>query len=440
MRRLFFIATAIVLAAAPLQADDAKEGVDHWPQWRGPLATGMSPKGDPPLKWDGMLNVKWKCALPGAGASTPIVWGDQVFLLTAIDTGKKAEAKDIPKQDPRFKPKTQPPSTYHQFIVLSVDRKSGKILWQKTVAERVPHEGHHETHTYAASSPVTDGKHFWFSFGSFGVFCYDLQGNQKWKRELGTMHTRLGWGEAASPALHGDSLVVPWDQEADSCIYCLDARSGETKWKKDRKELTNWATPLIVEHKGKPQVIVNGARARSYDLADGKILWEMGGHTINAIPTPTVADGVAYVMTGYKGALAAAVPLDATGDVGENGKSLWKHTKGTPYVPSPLLADGRLWFTKANNPMLTVLDTKTGKPVIDQERLQGLNSLYASPVGAKDRVYLCGRDGTTLVLKRGDQLEILATNRLGEGLDASPAIVGKQLFLRGEKHLYCIEE
>jgi hypothetical protein len=160
--------------------------------------------------------------------------------------------------------------------------------------------------------------------------------------------------------------------------------------------------------------------------------------TINAIPSPVTDGAVAYLMSGYNGAMACAVPLDTTGDVTEGDKLLWKYSKGTPYVPSPLLAGNRLWFTKANNPLLTTLDVKTGKPVLDQVRLPGLNSLYASPVLAAGRVYLVGRDGTTLVLRQADKLEVLSTNRLDDEIDASPAAVGKELFLRGEKFLYCI--
>lgn len=436
MKKLLCLMVAWVAATAVFAAD-----LDNWPQWRGPEGTGMAPKGDPPLKWDNTTNVKWKTAIPGRGASTPIIWGDQIFLITAGDTGKQADVKDIPKPDPKFKTKTTPPSTYHKFEVLSIDRATGKVRWQKTAAEAVPHEGHHETHSYAAASPVTDGKFLYVSFGSFGVYCFDLEGKQQWKRDLGRMNTRLGWGEGASPALSGDYLVVPWDQEVGSFIVCLDAKTGQTKWKMDRDEPTSWATPLIVEAKGKTQVIVNGHnRVRSYDLATGKVLWECGGQTLNAIPTPVVKDGVAIIMSGYRGAMVAAVPLDAAGDITDTNKLAWKYDKGTPYVPSPILAGDRLYFTQANTGMLTCLDVKTGKPLIDRERLPGINSLYASPVGAKDRIYFTGRDGVVVVIKQTDKLDVLATNRLGEGIDASPAIVGKQLFLRGEKHLYCIEE
>jgi outer membrane protein assembly factor BamB len=430
---------ALFLCSGYLQAGDfAADKLDNWPHWRGPLANGTAPKADPPLDWDDKTNIKWKAALPGRGSATPIVWGDRVFIATAIDTGKRAKPEDLPKADPKFPVKTTPPTTYHQWVVLCFDRESGKERWRRVAAEAVPHEGHHDTHSYAAYSPTTDGKHLYVSFGSRGVYCYDLDGKPIWKRNLGLLHTRLGWGEGASPALHGDSLVVNCDQEAGSFFACLDATTGEVRWKIDRDEVTTWATPLIVEHKGRTQVIVPGTNhVRAYDLKDGSLIWTGGAMTVNCIPSPLAADGITYVMSGYQGATAYAISLDATGDVGN--KQIWKYSKGTPYVPSPVLAGDRLYFTQTNEPLLTCLDIKTGKPTIDRERLPGLTSLYASPICAAGRIYITGRDGTTLVLKQGDQFEVLATNRLDDPIDASPVAVGKQLFLRGEKYLYCIE-
>jgi outer membrane protein assembly factor BamB len=431
------------LVSAPVRADDlTRDQLDNWHQWRGPRATGMAPHGDPPVRWDDKTNIKWKAAIPGRGSATPIVWGDRVVVLTALDTGRAAAPGDIPKPDPRFadKVKTKAPTTYHQFLVFCLDRTTGKVRWQRTAVEKVPHEGLQPTHTYAAASPTTDGRFLYASFGSHGVYCYDLDGKLQWKRDLGVMHTRYGWGEGISPVLHGDTLVVNWDHEGASFIVALDARTGQTRWKADRDEPTSWATPLVVEHGGRTQVIVNATnRVRSYDLATGKVLWQCGGQTINAIPSPVADDRFVYCMSGYRGSAAFAIPLDATGDLTKTDKVAWHHDKGTPYVPSPLLAGDRLYFTQANNALLTCLDTKTGKPVIDRERLTGLDSLYASPVGAAGRIYLVGRDGTTLVLKQGDKLEVLATNRLDDPIDASPAVAGKQLFLRGEKYLYCIE-
>jgi outer membrane protein assembly factor BamB len=441
MKKIALLALcAWLLEPAARGEDVARERLDNWHQWRGPEANGTAPKADPPVTWDEKTNVKWKAPLSGRGSATPVVWGDRVFVLTAVKADRTAAAAELPKADSRFEKKTTAPANYYRFVVLCFDRGSGKPLWERLATEQVPHEGHHPTHSYAAASPTTDGRFLYASFGSRGVYCYDFDGNLKWQRDLGRLNTRLGWGEAVTPVVHGDSLLLNWDQEADSALLCLDARTGQTRWKVDRDEKTSWNTPLVVEHRGRTQVIVNGTnRIRSYDLETGEPLWQCGGMTVNPIPSAVTADGVVYCVSGYKGSAAVAVSLDARGDVTDSDKVLWRYGRGTPYVPSPLLLGDRLYFTQTNEPLLTSLDVKTGKPVLDRERLPGLGTLYASPMAAGGRVYLVDREGTALVLKAGDRLEVLATNRLDDAVDASPVAVGKQLFLRGEKFLYCIE-
>lgn len=425
-----------------LRADESSQQLlDNWHQWRGPLANGTAPRGKPPVKWDGTTNIKWKTPLPGLGTSTPIVWGDLVFVQTAIDTGRQANPADIPKPNPRFQKKTQPPTTYHQFVVLAIDRNSGAIRWQRTAAERVPHEGHHPTHSYAAYSPTTDGKFLYVSFGSFGLYCYDFNGKLSWQRtDLPRLETRLGWGEGGSVVVHDDSLIVLRDQEGPSCLYVLDKQSGKTRWQVQRDEVSTWNTPLVVDYKGRTQIIVSATKfIRSYDLADGRVIWQCGGLTLNCIPSALRYEDSAICLSGYRGAAAFRIPLDATGDVTGSDKIRWSYKKGTPYVPSPLLSGDRLYFTQTNEPLLTCLNAKTGEVVVDRQRLRGLGTLYASPVEADGRIYITDRDGATMVLQRGDKPEVLAVNRLDDAIDASPAVVGKQLFLRGAKHLYCIE-
>lgn len=427
-------------ALAAFAPTSSLPGPEQWPAWRGPLATGEAPAGDPPLRWNAHENVKWKTAIPGRGSATPIVWGEKVFVLTAIDTGRQAATADLPKPEAGLEKKTQPPTTYYQFVVICLDRATGQVRWQRVATEQVPHEGHHPTHSYAAASPVTDGKHLFVSFGSRGIYCYDLDGNLKWQRDLGRLQTRYGWGEGASPALHGDTLIVNWDQEVNSFITALDAHTGQTRWRVPRNEPTSWATPLVIADHGPAQVVVNGTnRVRSYDLATGRVRWECGGQTLNAIPSPVTRDGMVYCMSGYRGSMAWALPLDVTGDVTGTEKLLWRHEHGTPYVPSPLLYKDRLYFTQGNDTAWTSLDIRTGKPVLDRVRLPAVRSFYGSPVAAAGRIYVTDREGTTLVLRAGDRLEVLATNRLDDPIDASQVVCGKSLFLRGEKYLYCLE-
>jgi outer membrane protein assembly factor BamB len=429
MHRHAEVLALLCLAAASSRADFAEDAQSNWHRWRGPDATGVAPHGNPPLHWDAETNIKWKIPVEGRGSASPIVWGDRIFLLTAVDTGQpgphaSAGAKNL-----------------HQFKVLCFDRTTGERLWEKIACEAVPHEHLHETNTHASGSPTTDGKFLYVSFGSYGIYCYDLDGNLKWQRDLGDMHTRNEFGEGVSPTIHGDTLIVNWDQESDSFITALDAATGEDKWKQPRDEVTSWNTPIVVTEGGRTQVVVNGTtRSRGYDIATGEVIWECGGQTTNAIASPVVFDNLAICMSGFRGNAVFAIPLDATGDITGTDKVAWHWNKAGPYVPSPILYDDRVYFHKSSNAIVSCLNARTGEPTIDQKRVPGLGDSYASPVGAAGRIYFTSRNGTTVVIRHADELEVLATNELGEPVDASPAIVGNDIFIRSDKHLYCIGE
>jgi outer membrane protein assembly factor BamB len=441
MTRLLSSALVLALGCTAVAADFETEKFHNWHHWRGPNADGSAPKADPPTKWDEKTNIKWKVAVPGKGSSTPAVWGDRVFVLTAVKTDRVATAEELPKPDPRFEIKPVPPKNFYKFVVLCFDRATGNKLWEKVAAERVPHEGTHETHSYAGGSPTTDGKFLYASFGSFGTYCYDFDGKLIWSRDLGPLHTRLGWGEAVTPVIAGDSLLINYDQEADAALYCLDAKTGKDRWVARRDEKTTWSTPLVTTFEGKTQVIANGTnRIRSYDLATGELIWECAGMTANPIPSPLRFGDAVICVSGYRGTAAVSVPLSSKGDLGKDGNVNWRHASGTPYVPSAALVGDKLYFTERNDATLTVLDAKTGKPVIDKERLPNVRSFYGSPVTAAGRVYFIDQSGVTLVLKAGSDVEVLSVNRLDDKFDASPVAVGKQLFLRGHGTLYCIEE
>jgi len=440
IRRLSLVAGFMLPASLLPAADFEKKKQANWHHWRGPSANGFA-NAEPPLKWDANTNIRWKADLPGKGSSTPIVWDGRVFVLAAVKTDREAKPDELPKVDANFKTKTDPPKHFHKFLVLCFDRYSGQKLWEKQAAEAVPHEGHHDSHSYCAGSPTTDGKYLYASFGSFGTYCYDFGGALVWSRDLGRMHTRLGWGEAVTPVIHGDSLLLNYDQEADSVLYCLDAATGKTKWAAKRDEKTSWNTPLVVESGGRTQVIVNGtSRIRSHDLATGDVIWSCGGMTTNSIPSPVLFGETVLCTSGYGAGQTLAIPLDSRGDLGLDGAVAWRHKGGAPYVPSPLLADSRLYFTQMNDNLLTVLDARTGKVLVDKERLPQVRSFYASPIAAAGRVYFTDRTGTTLVLKAGAEVEVLAVNKLDDAIDASPVAVGKQLFLRSATRLYCIEQ
>jgi len=452
------------LCLLPLVAFGANN--ENWPAWRGPLHNGVSPTGDPPLEWGEGKNVKWKVKVPGRGTSTPIVWDNQIFLHSAIPTGKKVEppaakpetggpaAGALPqapdggaertrqRQGSGGGMRSQQPTEVMRFEIISFDRKTGSVLWQKTLREELPHEGHHGDHGFASYSPITDGEHLISYFGSRGLHCLDLKGNIKWQKDLGKMQTKNAFGEGTSPALHQNTVVALFDHEGPDFIAAFDKNSGKELWRTPRDEETTWSTPLVVNVNGKPQVVVSATRKiRSYDLATGKQIWECAGMTANSIPSPVTSDGVLYAISGFRGSALLAIKLaGGSGDLTDSPAILWRHNKSTPYVPSPLLYGDKLYFFAVNNAMLSCFDTKTGKPLIDAERIDDLQGVYASPVGAKDRVYLVGRNGAAKVIKNSGKLEVLASNRLDDRIDSSPAIAGKDLFLRGHEHLYCLAE
>ena len=441
--------------ANSVSGDTPQGAHNSWHRWRGPTANGVAPKGDPPLQWDESTNIQWKVKLPGYGSGTPIVWQDKVFLLTAVDTGKvpaapaaKADSGDSApagKQRRRrrggFRMSTPTPKTTFEFTLLCLDRQTGKTVWQRVARAQVPFSGHHPSHGFASSSAVTDGNRLYASFGSYGTYCYDLEGELLWQQDLGDMQTRAGFGEGTSPALHGESVVVNWDHEGESFIVCLNAASGEEIWRTPRDEQTTWATPLIVEHEGTVQVVTNASnRTRSYDLANGDLLWECGGQAGNPIPTPVANQGIVYCMTGFRGYAVYALPLAARGDITDSEQIIWKHNDNGPYVASPVLYENLLYFTKERRGILSCVRADTGEFLFQDQRLPGFEGLYASLSAAAGKIYIVSRNGTALVLKHGPQFEVLATNKLDEGIDASPVIVGKQLLLRGQEHLYAIAE
>ncbi|MHC4899290.1 MAG: PQQ-binding-like beta-propeller repeat protein, partial [Planctomycetota bacterium] len=379
-------------------------------------------------------------------------WGDRIYVTTAISTDKEGKAPE-PAGGRRGgrqgrggrggrgrRGRRRAPTTVHEFVVLAINRKNGKIIWQKPVKKTVPHEALHGTATQASNSPLTDGEHIYAFFGSRGLHCLDMDGEVKWSKDFGTMRTRNQFGEGTSPALYGDTLVINWDHEGDSWIAAFRKSNGKRIWKKKRNEVTTWCTPLIIPVGGRPQVIVTGSGAsRAYDLKNGRVIWSCAGMVANCIPTPIHVDGLVYLMSGHRGSSLQAIKVKgAKGDITDSKKHIvWQHGQYTSYTPSGLVYDGRIYFLSRNDGVLSCLDAATGEIRYERQRL-GMRSIYSSLVGAAGRIYITSREGLTKVVKLGDEYKELASNQLDDGFDASAAIVDDELYLRGRKHLYCI--
>lgn len=421
-----------------INAQDKNAFTKNWPEWRGLYNTGAVTGGNTPVEFSETKNVKWKTEIPGKGHATPIIWGNQIIVQTAIATDKKAEkpAAGAPNQ-------MAPTQTdlIHQFKVISVDKISGKINWQTTVKEEMPLERTHELGSWASNSPVTDGENIYAFFGSRGLYCLDFKGNIKWERNFGQMEIVASFGEGSSPAIYKDKVYVQWDHQKKSYLYAVNKKTGKEAWTAEREEITSWATPLVVEVGGKAQLITSATnKVRSYDAETGEIIWECTGMTRNVIPNPMYADGILYLISGFRGNAIKAIDLaKAKGDITGTPAILWEYNQDASYTPSGVLMDGLLYFLKGNNGIITCLNAKDGKVLYSNQKLDGITNIFSSPTGNRDKIYVAGTNVVNVV-KAGPEFSILAKNTLDDTFHASPVIVGNDLFLRGFKYLYCISE
>ena len=426
--------------ATEAQTNSVSDWRNAWAQWRGPMANGVSPTANPPTEWSETKNIRWKIPLPGKAHSSPIVFGDRVYVLAAAPVGP--ELKPVYDSAPGVHDSV-PVTHRHQFVVLALSRKDGKIIWQKSVHEEFPHEGGHTTGSLASNSPTTDGEHLYAFFGSRGLYCLDLNGAVKWQKDLGRMSTLHAHGEGSSPVIHGDTLIVCWDHEGESFLYAFDKLTGQIRWKVPRDEKTSWSTPLVVEFQGKTQVIVSATkRVRGYDFATGTQLWECAGLTDNVVSSPVYTDGIVIAGNSYYQQAMIAIRLaGAKGDITGTTNVAWTLNRLTPYVPSPLLYGDTLYFIRHNQNIISRLEPATGRPRGEPLRLEGIRDfIFSSPVGAAGRIYVTARDGTTVVLRHDRENAILAINRLDDSFSASAALAGRELYLRGERFLYCVAE
>ena len=432
-------AVALGLALATNLSAAEPERLRQWGQWRGPLATGVAPHGDPPIEWSETKNLRWTARLPGSGHSSPIVWGDLVFVTAVVPQGAKVE----PKADPDPGAHDNLPVTRaHKFLGLAYSRSTGELLWQRTLAEELPHEGGHHTGSLASHSAVTDGKRVFAFLGSRGLYCLGLKGKVVWKTRLGKMATKHNHGEGASPVLHGRTLVVNWDHQGQSKAVALDSLTGKTKWEVKRDEVTSWSSPIVVEHEGRTVVVISGTKfLRGYDLETGNVLWKCSGLSNNIVATPVYGDGMVFAGSSYDTRIMMGIRLTgASGDLSGSDHVAWKTRQRTPYVPSPLLFKGGLYFLRHYQGILTRLDSRSGEETTGPFRLGGVNDIYSSPVAAANRIYITDRRGATLVISGDANPKFLARNVLNDSFSASAAIVGRELFLRGARKLYCIAE
>ena len=434
------IATMVLcFSPAKLSAEDADESMKYWPQWRGPTHDGISPQGDPPVCWSTTENLKWKAPIAGRGHSTPIVWNDRIFVVTAIETDKKLPPPyKIPADTPNVRDHNAVIKTWkaQSLVIICFDRASGEELWQRTASEVMPHQGYHWKGSFASASPITDGKHVYAYFGSYGLYCYSMNGHFVWKKDLGPQVMEDGLGEGSSPAMWGNTLIVVVDHELQSFIVAIDKRTGDEIWRQNRDALSNWSTPRIYTNDGRRQVVVNGVKVCNYDFETGDLLWQCGRQSESAIPIPAVGHGMVFATSGFAEDTLHAIALGQRGDLTGSEYVQWSLDRGTPYVPCPLLWGDEIYLLEDRN-FFSCLGAIDGRQHYFKHRLPGGLSFSTSPVGAAERIYLLSETGQTVVLERGPHLKVLATNKLDETFYASPAIVGHEIYLRGDKHLYC---
>lgn len=414
---------------------------ENWARWRGPEGTGVAPEGNPPLTWSETENVKWKVPMPDNGDCTPIIWEDKIFIQVAVpmEAGAEAERPNPPEIEREIFMKK--PEIPYDFRVMCLSREDGSVIWDHSVRKEYPHEGFHPSGSLASYSPVTDGEHVWFSFGTRGLHCFTVDGEHVWSSDLCVMYTLRAFGEGASPAIVGDKVVVVADHEGDSKIFAFNKLTGEKLWEQDRDERSTWATPLGVTVKDRTEIVTNGTTAlRSYDPETGELLWTATGMTQGAIPSPVIYEGKAICVAGYQDPMVMAVALGGSGDLTGTDAVAWSSTEAAPYIASPLLYDDHLYMFDNLKPNLTCYDASSGRVIYSKEKITGLKQIYASPLGVAGRIYIMDRNGNCVVIKHGDAVEVLAANKLDDDFDASPVCAGDEIFLKGAKYLYCIAE
>lgn len=432
--------SALVLLTIPA----AVVATDHWPQFRGPGATGVVEDPTLPDTWSATENVVWKAPVPGLGWSSPIVWGELVFLTSVVKQG----ATEAPRKGLYFGGERRDLSTdEHRWMVYAIDFRTGRTVWEREAFRGQVRTARHLKNSYASETPVTDGRHVYAYFGNLGLFCYDLKGRLIWKKEFEPRLTRFGWGTAASPVLHRDRIFILNDNDESSYLLALDKLTGRQLWRVEREVGTNWATPYLWENGQRAELIVPGTKAvRAYDT-EGRQLWEFQGMSSIVIPTPFSNLGLLYVASGYVGDQhrpVYAIRPGARGDIslreGEttNRYIAWYQRQAGPYNPSPLVYRDQ-YYTLLDRGFFTAHDARTGREIYGKQRID-LNSgaFTASPWAYNGKLFCLSEDGDTFVIQAGTEYQLIGKNTLGEMCMATPAIARGSLFIRTATSLFRI--
>jgi outer membrane protein assembly factor BamB len=387
----------------------------NWPGWRGPGELGISEEKGIPVTWDLSQNIKWKAEVPGLGHSSPIVWGNRVFVTTAVSSDPKEDywEKGFPRSD------RKPDAAEISWKVLCFDRDTGKLLWEQTAIRKKPAHARHTKNSYASQTPVTDGNYVYAYFGDQGMYCYDFQGKMIWSRDLGEFNMRNGWGLGTSPVLYKDLIIQTCDQETGgSFIIALDKNTGKTAWKMDRDEASSWSTPYLYLQGARPELIVNATTAiRSY-VSSGFIVEPVR-------PITAFRPGASGDITLKEGETSSAYIA-------------WRQPTAAPYIPSPI-AYGDYVFVLFDQGFISCYEAKTGREVYGKRRIDVGANFSASPVAVDGKLYCMSEDGDVYVINAGPEYQLLAKNSLGESIMASAAVSDGKMFIRALKHLYCIQ-